>query len=79
MRHLPPTPSATLLRAREIARSRGIQFVYIGNMMLPDASTTFCPACEKQLIRRTGYYVNENHLEDGKCDGCGAEIYGVWQ
>jgi hypothetical protein len=36
LRNLPPTPGPTLVRAREIARAVGLQYVYIGNLLALD-------------------------------------------
>jgi len=80
MRHLPPTPTDTLLRARDIARAQGLHFVYIGNILTPDGENTYCPACGRLLIRRRGYAVLENHVrDDGRCSYCNAEIHGIWK
>jgi pyruvate formate lyase activating enzyme len=78
MRHLPPTPADTLNRAHELARAEGLQFVYVGNILLKGGSITRCPQCNRLLIRRTRYHVNENHLVDGRCPDCKTEIYGTW-
>ena len=78
MRNLPPTPAKTLLRAREIARAAGLRHVYIGNLTIADAANTFCPSCRKLLVRRRGYLVQENHLDNGKCPACETEVYGKW-
>ena len=44
---LPPTPAATLTRAREIAMREGLQYVYTGNVHDTDGGTTFCPAAAR--------------------------------
>lgn len=79
MRNLPPTPAATLDRAREIARSEGLHYVYIGNVQRPDASNTYCPGCGALLIKRIGYTVTQNRLDAGTCPDCKTVIEGVWQ
>lgn len=77
--HLYPTPLDTLLEARDVALREGLHFVYIGNVPeLPDAGTTTCPGCKKQIIQRTVYAVTRLDLADGKCKGCGRKIPGVW-
>lgn len=76
--HLPPTPVATLQRARDIARAAGLQFVYLGNVLEADAANTYCPKCAKLLVGRTGFSVLENRLRGGHCPDCGTEIPGVW-
>jgi len=78
MRHIPPTPAATLERARQIARAEGLDYVYIGNVLVDDASTTRCPTCGRDVLRRTGYTVLKNDVVEGSCPNCKTEIYGVW-
>ncbi|RKX30732.1 MAG: AmmeMemoRadiSam system radical SAM enzyme [Verrucomicrobia bacterium] len=78
MRHLPPTPLETLERARSIALSEGLYFVYIGNVLTRDAENTICPGCGRVLVRRRGYTILENRLRTGRCPFCGTEIYGKW-
>ncbi|MBN1268069.1 MAG: AmmeMemoRadiSam system radical SAM enzyme [Kiritimatiellae bacterium] len=78
MRHLPPTPIETLTKAKQIAEVAGLKHVYIGNILTQDAENTFCPSCGKLLVARRRYTILENHVRDGKCNACGAEIYGLW-
>ncbi|MCF7838799.1 MAG: AmmeMemoRadiSam system radical SAM enzyme [Candidatus Marinimicrobia bacterium] len=79
LRHLPPTPPATLLRARELARAEGLRHVYLGNLELPDGANTHCANCDALLIERRGYSVRTNRLEPGGvCPACGAVCAGVW-
>lgn len=78
LRHLPPTPAETLSRARDIALAEGLHYVYVGNLLLADAGTTRCPRCARELVRRTGYVVELNRIENGRCPGCHQEIYGLW-
>lgn len=78
MKNLPPTPSETLVRARDIAREEGLCHVYIGNLSLPDSENTYCPACKQLLIERRGFSVLTNNIKYGKCP-CGKELYGIWQ
>ncbi len=66
----PPTPPETLLRAYEIAAKK-LQYVYLGNMRLPDKADTYCPNCHACLIKRQGYSVNIINLRNGKCGACG--------
>ncbi|MEW5825695.1 MAG: AmmeMemoRadiSam system radical SAM enzyme [Candidatus Bipolaricaulota bacterium] len=74
----PPTPVATLERARDIGRNAGLKFVYIGNVP-GEGETTVCPACGRRLIRRVGYVVRENALRDGSCPACGRTLEGRWE
>ena len=79
MRNLPPTPAATLAKAREIATAAGLDYVYVGNVLLADASNTRCPSCHRLVIRRTGHELQENLLVDGACPACKTRIYGIWK
>lgn len=72
--NIPPTPIATLERAREITRAAGLKYVYIGNILDPTANTTYCPSCQKAVIVRDGYRLSEFHLKDSKCKYCGQPI-----
>ncbi|MBN2508130.1 MAG: AmmeMemoRadiSam system radical SAM enzyme [Verrucomicrobia bacterium] len=77
--HLPPTPIATLVRARDLARAEGLRHVYIGNAPgLEDAGITRCPNCRKAVVRRDIYAVTHLDIVQGKCRFCGAPIPGVW-
>lgn len=67
-----PTPIDSLLTAYEIA-SKKLDFVYLGNVNLPDKSNTFCPSCRTLLISRSGYRTEIGNLERGKCTTCGCE------
>jgi pyruvate formate lyase activating enzyme len=78
LRSLPPTPVSTLERARSVALSSGLEYVYIGNIPGHEGENTFCPKCKKLLIQRTGYMVGEVHLKGGKCGYCGKPIPGIW-
>lgn len=75
---LPPTPVATLEKAREIALEEGLKYVYIGNVPGHPANGTYCPGCGKKLIGRTGLAIIEVNLEDGRCKFCGYYIPGIW-
>jgi pyruvate formate lyase activating enzyme len=77
--HLPHTPVDTLLEARDIARSAGLNYVYVGNCRdVPDGETTFCPQCKTAIVERNMFSVLAMRVVDGKCQSCGARIPGVW-
>ena len=78
LKHLPPTPTETILRAREIAQEEGLQFVYVGNMQCDEGESTHCPGCEKLLIERHGYTVHQNRIVNGQCPACRTSIFGIW-
>jgi pyruvate formate lyase activating enzyme len=74
------TPLRTLLRAAEIGNEEGLRFVYIGNVRgsAPQWENTYCPNCHELVIERHGYHIQQNKIQDGKCQACGHSIPGVW-
>jgi len=78
LRNLPPTPVSTVEKARAVALSSGLEYVYIGNIPGHEGENTFCPKCKKVIIQRTGYMIGETHMKGGKCGYCGKPIPGVW-
>jgi pyruvate formate lyase activating enzyme len=79
LKNLPPTPVATLERAKAIGDAEGLEFVYIGNVPGHPAENTYCPGCKKAVVERTGFTVNAIHLEKGKCRFCHRHIPGIWE
>jgi pyruvate formate lyase activating enzyme len=79
LKNLPPTPEASLISARNIAISKGINYVYIGNIPEHEGNNTYCPGCKKLIIERLGYTVTQNHIEAGACKFCGNNIPGRWE
>lgn len=79
MTHLPPTPSATLVRARHLALAQGLRFVYTGNVHDTEGGTTFCPVCNTAVIRRDWYEIKAYALDNtGLCAHCGTQIPGIF-
>jgi pyruvate formate lyase activating enzyme len=80
MRDKPPTPPATLTRAREIARAHGIRHVYTGNVHDPSGQSTFCAGCGEELIGRDWYEITSWRLgPDSRCLACGERCVGVFE
>ena len=74
---LPSTPSQTLFRAREIAMSFGLCYVYTGNIDDPAGQSTYCPQCGQTVILRNRYAVEEYQIDDESCcKYCGQSING---
>jgi pyruvate formate lyase activating enzyme len=78
LRNLPPTPAATLERARDMAMARGLRYVYVGNVPGHAGNHTYCPKCRARVIVRQDFFVLESSLKDGRCGACGCPIAGVW-
>ncbi len=75
---IPVTPIQTLEKAREIAISAGMQYVYIGNVAGTTWQHTYCPICKKPVIERFGYSIAANNIKNGVCKFCNTQISGVW-
>jgi pyruvate formate lyase activating enzyme len=79
MLETPPTPPATLQRARAIAIKNGLHHVYVGNVRDPARETTLCAACGARCIGRDRYEITEYRLDaSGGCLACGAPMAGVF-
>ena len=73
----PSTPPQTLFRAREIALSSGLRYVYTGNIDDPAGQSTYCPQCSQTLILRSRYVIEEYKIDgESCCKYCGQTISG---
>jgi pyruvate formate lyase activating enzyme len=75
----PPTPPASLTRARSIGLRNGLRYVYTGNVHDESGGTTYCPECREPLIGRDWYKLTRWSFKDGACASCGARIPGVFE
>lgn len=73
----PPTPVATLRRARKIGLETGLRYVYEGNVPGEGGENTYCYKCHALLIERYGFHVRKNRISDSQCPDCGTPIDGV--
>lgn len=74
---VPPTPVATLRRARDIGLEAGLRYVYEGNVPGESGAHTTCPGCGAVVIARSGRGSVRNRLQQGRCPECGQRIEGV--
>ncbi|MEO5348973.1 MAG: AmmeMemoRadiSam system radical SAM enzyme [Magnetococcus sp. YQC-3] len=79
MRDKPPTPLATVQRARRIALANGVRYAYTGNVVDPEGSITHCHGCGQHLVERTGYMVSGWGLAGGRCNRCGEPCAGRFE
>jgi pyruvate formate lyase activating enzyme len=81
MRDRPPTPPETLLRAYQIAQAAGLKYIYVGNLSDPAHSCTYCPACQRVVITRSGHLGDRvsSRLKGDRCPECGEKIAGVFR
>jgi pyruvate formate lyase activating enzyme len=77
MRDHPPTPPATLTRARHIARAEGVHYAYTGNVRDSEGAATRCHNCGALLIERDWHQIGRYDLTPkGDCPKCGAACHG---
>ena len=80
MRDRPPTPPATLSRARATAREHGLRYVYTGNVHDEEGGSTLCPGCGAVVIGRDWYELTAWNLDpEGRCRGCATPIRGRFE
>jgi len=77
LQNLPVTPLDIMEKAYNIAKQAGLNFVYVGNVPGSPHQDTICPNCGRKVIKRIGYTILENQLQDDSCP-CGKKISGVW-
>jgi len=76
----PPTPLATLAKARRIAMANGVRYAYTGNVHDLEGGATVCHACGTTLIGRDGYQITAWHLTaEGCCPRCSTPCPGVFE
>ncbi|MBN1585869.1 MAG: AmmeMemoRadiSam system radical SAM enzyme [Candidatus Omnitrophica bacterium] len=79
LQNLPPTPVETLERAYAVGRQEGLNYVYVGNVVGHPTESTFCPTCNRVMIKRYGYAVQGIFMDaEGRCPYDGTKIYGKW-
>jgi pyruvate formate lyase activating enzyme len=79
MMDTPPTPPATLTRARRIALRNGLRYVYTGNVHDEEGGSTRCPSCGEVVVGRDWYLLTRWNLQAGCCGSCGTRIPGVFE
>lgn len=73
--HLPATPIETLEKHHDIAKSVGLNYVYLGNVPGHPFEHTYCPECGKVVVERFGFDIAGWHLDNQNCcEYCGNEI-----
>ncbi len=76
----PPTPAATLTRARNIAMRNGVRYAYTGNVIDEAGGSTYCHSCGEKLIGRAQYNIRQWNLDaQGKCSSCGTTCSGLFE
>jgi len=71
----PETPMSTLVSHYNVAKSNGLNYVYIGNVPGTKYENTYCPKCGTELVKRIGFSISSwNITSSGTCPKCGMKI-----
>ncbi len=66
----PPTSQERLEFSYRKAKEK-LDYVYVGNIYIPDTNNTYCPKCGNLLIERSGFYGAQiTGLDGKKCNKC---------
>ena len=71
------TPESTLKKALEIGKSKGLKYIYLGNV-IGFGNNTHCHNCEKLLVKRDIFSVLEYNMKKGRCSFCNTVIPGIF-
>jgi len=77
MEDTPATPKETLLMAKELGLSAGLDYVYVGNVPSESNMNTYCPRCGELFIQRMNFGVIRDKTDNGHCPNCGTKITGI--
>lgn len=68
------TPMSSIERAIRIGESKGLRFIYVGNVPESDRQHTRCPDCGETVVRRSIMRVIESNLDGVNCGACGTAL-----
>jgi pyruvate formate lyase activating enzyme len=68
------TPTSTLVNIYEQAKEMGLHYVFLGNVLADRGANTYCPSCDKCVIKRSYMGLRKNRIKDGKCPKCKTAI-----
>jgi pyruvate formate lyase activating enzyme len=74
MEDLESTPVETLNEAYATGKEAGLRYVYLGNV--GKGNNTYCYQCNKLLIERVGFSIQQYNVKNGKCPDCQSPIAG---
>jgi pyruvate formate lyase activating enzyme len=64
------TPSDTIFDALETGKEAGLKYVYAGNLPAGEYENTYCPACCRMVVERSGFSSRKTGLTGNRCAGC---------
>ena len=75
MMQFPSTPTETLEKHYEVAKTEGLKYVYIGNVPGHKLEHTYCPECGMIVVQRLGFDIVSWNLDiKNRCKKCSYPI-----
>jgi pyruvate formate lyase activating enzyme len=74
MNQTPATPLDSLTLAYRLGTEAGLEYIYIGNMPGHESESTYCPSCKALVIKRRGFALQDQAIENGHCAQCGQPL-----
>lgn len=75
MSHVIPTSIKAVEKAVQLAKEKGIPYVYGGNIPGSKTDNTRCPKCGSLVVERLGYSITRWNLDpEMRCSHCGEKI-----
>ncbi len=68
-----PTDEEIIHKAYALGKEIGLKYVYAGNIVSDIHENTYCPNCNRLVIRRTGYNIDKFDKND-HCPKCNTKI-----
>jgi pyruvate formate lyase activating enzyme len=72
LNYLPRTSAFTVMQAKELAESKGLKYVYAGN--LGEEENSYCPECNNLLVSRLYFNSEIKGIKEGKCSNCKTKV-----
>lgn len=78
LNYIEPTSVISIEFVVTYLKSKGILYVYSGNLNSNVYENTFCPNCNRIIISRLGFFIKEFNIENNKCKFCNSYIDGFF-
>ncbi|MCL4378382.1 MAG: AmmeMemoRadiSam system radical SAM enzyme [Actinobacteria bacterium] len=75
---IPPTLTEKIVEAVNIGKAQGLKYVYGGNVPFSSLEDTVCPGCGSDVIKRRGFSITKNDVQNSLCEKCSFKIDGVF-
>lgn len=79
LEHLNSESKEKIDKALKKAIEHGFEYVYSGNLRFENRTTTFCPKCKSELIKRENGKILSFNLTGNKCKYCKEFIPGIFK